>query len=156
VTSRPKQHAKNKEPTSWPALIVPSEASALESGRFLAARITERFEEDFFFGGGHYVDTVPSANLFAQQASDAGLFIDLHLAEVDRVILRRGRDALERAYVDAHAASVAVVRMHHGDRSLGALEHVSDHAVIGHDRFVRANHAASAAIDAGAGLDEIN
>ncbi len=46
--------------------------------------------------------------------------------------------------------------MDDGDRAFGALEHVSNLAVIVHDRVVGANHAASAAIDAHRGLDVID
>jgi hypothetical protein len=125
-------------------------------GAFLVAVVAERAQERLLLAGRHNVDSVPSADLFAEQASDAGLFIDLHLAEIDRRVLRRRRDAIERAYVHAHAAAVAVVGMDDGDRALGALEYVGYLAVVVHDRVVGANHAARAAIDAHGGFDVID
>src|SRR5271156_3242335 len=127
-----------------------------KSGGVVAGLVAERTEKRLLLAGRHDVDSVPSADLFAEQASDAGLFVDLHLAEIDRRVLGRRRDAIERADVDAHAAAVAVVGMDDGDRALGALEHVGNLAVIVHDRVVGANHAARAAIDAHRGLDVID
>jgi len=46
--------------------------------------------------------------------------------------------------------------MHHRDRTLGALEHVGDFAVIVHDCVVGADDAAGAAIDAHRGFDVID
>src|ERR1700683_2150238 len=98
-----------------------------------AGLVAEGAEKRLLLAGRHDVDSVPSADLFAEQASDAGLFIDLHLAKIDRHVFGRRRDAIERANVDAHAASVAVVGMDDGDRALGALEHVGHLAVVVHD-----------------------
>src|ERR1700691_5977355 len=125
-------------------------------GVVLAGLVAEGAEKRLLLAGRHDVDSVPSADLFAEQASDAGLFVDLHLAEIDRRVLGRRRDAIERANVDAHAASVAVVGMDDGDRALGALEYVGHLAVVVHDRVVGANHPARAAIDAHRGLDVID
>lgn len=125
-------------------------------GVFLAGLVAERTQERLFLAGRHNVNSVPSANLFAEQASDAGLFVDPHLAEIDRRVLRRWRDTIERANVDAHAASVAVVGMDDGDRALGALQHVGYLVVIVHDRVVGANYPARATIDAHRCFDVID
>src|SRR5258708_25140196 len=108
-------------------------------GVVFAGVVTERSEKRLLLSGRHNVDSVPSADLFAEQASDASLFVDLHLAEIDRRVFRRRRDAIERAYVDAHAASLAVVGMDDGDRSFGALEHVGYIAVGVHRHVDVAN-----------------
>src|SRR5256885_1042275 len=92
------------------------------SGRVALAAVADRVEERLFLAGRHDVNSVPSTNLFAEQASDAGLFIDLHLAEINRGIVGRRRDTIERAYVHTDAASVAIVGMDHCDRTLGALQ----------------------------------
>src|SRR5208282_1017497 len=147
-----------KEPATRPAPTVFSRrARALSKGDvFLAALVAERAQKRLLLAGRHDVDSVPSADLFAEQASDAGLFVDLHFAEIDRRVLRRRRDAIERAYIHADAASVAVVGMDDGDRAFGALEHVRHLAVVVHDRVVGANHAACSAIDAHRGFDVID
>src|SRR5271156_5892998 len=134
----------------------PGSGDVESGGVFFARVVAQRAQERLLLAGRHNVNSVPSANLFAEQAADAGLFVDLHFAEIDRRVLRRRRDAIERADVHAHAAAVAVVWMDDGDRALGALEHVGYLAVIVHDRVVGANHPARAAIDAHGGLDIIN
>src|SRR5271156_865637 len=117
----------NKKPATRPARKQCYGRRAISSGGvFLAGLVAERSQKRLLLAGRHDVDSVPSADLFAKQAADAGLFVDLHLAEIDRSVLRRRRDAIERAHVDAHAASVAVVGMDDGDGSLGALEHVGN------------------------------
>src|SRR5271170_8159110 len=134
----------------------PASGDVESGGVFFARVVAQRAQERLLLAGRHNVNSVPSANLFAEQAPDAGLFVDLHFAEIDRRVLRRRRDAIERANVHAYAASVAIVRMDDGDRALGALEHVRHLAVIVHDRVVGADDAARAAIDAHRGFDVID
>src|SRR5437016_14543653 len=80
-------------------------------GRGLFYLVAERREEGGLLLAGHDVDALPAAHLLAQLATDAGLLVDLDLAQVLRPVLVRGVDAVEGADVDAHPAAVAVVGM---------------------------------------------
>src|SRR5262249_56315534 len=103
---------------------------------------------------GHDVDALPAADFLAQLAADARLLVDLDAAEIDRAVLIRRRDAVERADVDADAAPVAVVGMDDRDGALLALQDLGHVAPRVEDRLVGADHAARTAVDAERRFDE--
>src|SRR5439155_1619240 len=111
-------------------------------------------EEGALLLAGHDVDALPAAHLLAQLATDAGLLVDLDLAQVLRPVLVRGVDAVEGADVDAHPAAVAVVGMDDRDRPLLALEHLGHVAPGVENGLVGADDPACAAVDAEPGLDQ--
>src|SRR4029077_12131758 len=76
---------KNKEPATRPApKIFQRRACATRSGGVVLGAVADRIQERLLLSGRHDINSVPSANLFAKQASDAGLLVDLHLAEIHR------------------------------------------------------------------------
>src|SRR5207249_12084453 len=87
-------------------------------GRRLFYLVAERGEEGCLLLAGHDVDALPAAHFLAQLAADAGLLVDLDLAQVLRAVLVRRVDAVEGADVDAHPAAVAVVGVDDRDRAL--------------------------------------
>src|SRR3989442_7000654 len=123
-------------------------------GGGLCCPVAERLEVSGLLLAGHYVDALPAAHFLAQLAADAGLLVDLDLAQVLRAVLVRGVDAVEGADVDAHPAAVAVVGVNDRDRALLALQHLGDVAVGVEDGLVGADDAARAAVDAEPGLDQ--
>src|SRR5260370_8297611 len=94
-------------------------------GVVLVARVTDRIQERFLLSGRHDVNSVPSANLFTEQTSNAGLLIDLHLAKIHGRVFRRRRDAIERTNIHAHAASVPSVPTHHPCRTLSPFDYAT-------------------------------
>src|SRR5207253_1809988 len=133
-------------------------ASSMRSSPLLARGlfrlVAERLEEGGLLLAGHDVDALPAAHFLAQLAADAGLLVDLDLAQVLRAVLVRRVDAVEGADVDAHPAAVAVVGVDDRDRALLALEHLGDVAPGIEDGLVGADDAARAAVDAEPGLDQ--
>src|SRR5262249_24212089 len=97
---------------------------------------------------------VPAADFLAELATDAGLLVDLDLAEVVGEVFRRRGDAIEGADVHANATPVAIVRVDDRDRPLLALEHLGYVPERVEDGLVRTDHAARPAVDAEGGLDQ--
>src|SRR4030095_6352238 len=102
----------------------------------------QRLTEGPLVPAGHDVDALPATDLLAQLAADAGLLVDLDLAQVLRPVLVRRVDAVSGAHVDAHPAAVAVVGVDDRDRALLALEHLGDVPEGVEDGLVGADHAA--------------
>src|SRR5207249_10395021 len=93
-------------------------------GRRLFYLVAERGEEGALLLAGHDVDALPAAHLLAQLATDAGLLVDLDLAQVLRPVLVRGVDAVEGADVDAHPPPVPLAGMAAGNGPPWALSHL--------------------------------
>src|SRR5437016_6141191 len=123
-------------------------------GRGLFYLVAERREEGGLLLARHDVHALPAAHLLAQLAADAGLLVDLDLAEEDGAVLGRGVEAVEGADVDAHSAAVTVVGVDNRDRPLLALQDLGDVAVGVEDRLVGADDPAGATVDAEGRLDE--
>src|SRR5262245_47884383 len=86
-----------------------SRRARLGRHRLVGSFVAQRLEEGLLLAAGHDVDALPAADLLAQLAPDAGLLVHLDPPEVIRLVLGRGRDAVEGADVDADTAPVAVV-----------------------------------------------
>src|SRR3989441_9944935 len=122
--------------------------------RGLFCPVAERLEESGLLLAGHDVDALPAAHFLAQLAADAGLLVDLDLAQVLRAVLVRRVDAVEGAAVDAHPAAVAVVGVDDRDRALLVHEYRGDVPLGFEDGRGGADDAPGVAVDAGRGLDQ--